>query len=324
MIHNSIRIVFFGTPQFSGIVLKKLITAGMAPVAVVTALDKPAGRGKKLARSPVKEISDQLRILVLQPQKLTDEQFLQQLYNFKPDVFVIASYGKILPHALLEIPPHGTINVHPSLLPVYRGPSPIQTAILNGDKETGVTLILTDAKMDHGKLITSSKFKIQSSKITYIELHNILAELGGDLLVQTLPKWVAGKITPREQDHDKATFTKLFTKEDGHIDWSKSAVEIDRMVRALNPWPGTWSFLQYAEVRLPHSKRMKILEGYPSNKPAFSPPGTLFKTKSGLLGAATGDGVYLIEKLQMEGKRTISGNNFLLQNTGGVTGYFLF
>ena len=307
MIHNSIRIVFFGTPQFSVIVLKKLIAAGMAPVAVVTALDKPAGRGKKLASPPVKEISDQLRIPVLQPQKLTDEQFLQQLCDLKPDVFVIASYGKMLPHALLEIPPHGTINVHPSLLPAYRGPSPIQTAILNGDKETGVTLMLTDAEMDHGPILARQELGI--SKFTYSQLHDELAKLGGEMLIETLPKWVAGEITPREQDHEKATFTRLLTRENGHIDWSKSAVEIDRMVRALNPWPGTWSFLQYAEVRLTqYQKRVKILEGYPTTEEGtLGLAGTLFKTKNGHLAAVTGNGIFIIVKLQMEGKKPMEG-----------------
>ena len=257
----------------------------------------------------------------MQPEKLKDEEFLNRLRDYHADVFVIASYGKILPQALLDIPLHGTINVHPSLLPRYRGPSPIQSVILNGDKKTGVTLMLTDEKMDHGSILAQQEWESPISNIKFPTLYNELASLGGAMLVETLPKWIAREITPKEQSHEQATFTKLFIKEDGHIDWSKSALEIDRMVRALNPWPGTWSL---SEAKPPtfggfasESKRVKILAGYPSDEAALGPPGTLFETKSGQLGAASGDGTYVITKLQVEGKKEINGETFLMQGIPG-------
>lgn len=302
------NVVFFGTPDFAVTILKALIDAHMPPIAVVTTLDKPAGRGQKITSPPIKELANTYHISVLQPEKLKDDAFLDTLRNYKADMFVIAAYGKILPQALLDIPPKGTINIHPSLLPRHRGPSPIQNAILMGDDTTGVTLMLTDKEMDHGPIIATCSWHITDSNITYTQLHNKLAELGGDLLVKTLPKWITGEITSQEQNHAQATYTKLITKEDGHIDWTKSAKEIDCMVRALNPWPGTWSYLSVipGQARNDKLKRIKILQGYPSTEPATEPPGTLIKTKSGALAACTGECLYVIKKLQLEGEKPAS------------------
>ena len=187
MIHDLKRIVFFGTPQFAVIILQKLIDTHIPPVAVVTGPDKPAGRGHRLTSPPVKILADTYRISVVQPEKL-DTGFIFQISGFKPDVFIIAAYGKIIPKSMLDIPPKGTINVHPSLLPRHRGPAPIQGAILGGDESTGVTLMLTDEKMDHGPIIKSATYNMQNAKILYTELHDILARIGGDLLVETLPQ----------------------------------------------------------------------------------------------------------------------------------------
>ncbi|TSC77815.1 MAG: methionyl-tRNA formyltransferase [Parcubacteria group bacterium Gr01-1014_29] len=332
MIHKSPKIIFFGTPQFSVIILQKLIQSGFVPSAVVTAPDKPAGRGQKISRSPVKVLAQSHGIPIFQPEKASDESFLNALNNVKPDVFVIAAYGKILPKKLLDIPLKGTLNVHPSLLPRHRGPSPIQASILTGDKDTGVTLMLTDEKMDHGPIISNCKFQIANrDEITYRELHDKLANLGGELLVETLPKWIAGEIKPLPQNHEQATYTKLLTKEDGHIDWSKSAEEIDRRVRALNPWPGTWSFMtfgsptsdyEYSEVGLPKVfKRIKILAGHPTNEPSTAKPGTLLKTKNGQWAACTGDSLFVLETVQMEGKKITNGSSFQ-ENSSGFSSFF--
>ncbi len=330
MVHNSIKIVFFGTPPFAVIILQKLINAGMSPAAVVTAPDKPAGRGHRLASPPVKELAEKHAIPVLQPEKPKEEAFLKVLRSYGADIFVIAAYGKILSQALLDISPKGTINVHPSLLPRHRGPSPIQSAILSGDNTTGVTLMLTDKEMDHGPIISDFKFQISDlKKITYPELHDVLATLGGDLLVQTLPKWITGEITPQEQDHAKATYTKLFTKEDGHIDWTKSADEIDRMVRALNPRPGAWSLINSGcptsgiipEVGHPELLRVKILQGHPTNEFSLEKPGTVTKTKNGHLAASTRDFLFVIDKLQLEGKMPVEGRIFY-ENNSGVSFFF--
>jgi methionyl-tRNA formyltransferase len=323
------NVLFFGTPQFSTHILKKLIHADIKPVAVVTAPDKPAGRGHKLTSPPIKTLTDTYGIPILQPQKF-DEHFMLQISNYKPDIFVVASYGKILPKLLLEIPPKGTINVHPSLLPMYRGPAPIQATILHGDTITGVTLMLTDEKMDHGPIIANSTYTIARNQ-TYAELHDTLAKSAGELLVDILPKWVAGAIIPQEQNHKNATYTKLFTKEDGHINWSKTAEEIDRLVRALNPWPGTWSYLKtteyfgsptseisISEVGLPkyrkkgkekREKRVKILMGHPTMEHSTAPPGTIVKTKNGQLAVCTGDMLYNVRVVQVEGKQLQSTKN---------------
>ncbi|TSC73201.1 MAG: methionyl-tRNA formyltransferase [Parcubacteria group bacterium Gr01-1014_70] len=322
------NIVFFGTPDFAVIMLQKLINASMKPVAVVTAPDKPADRGHRLQSPPVKLCAEDHHIPVLQPDKL-DSGFIHQLADeisppkadpprtesFKPDVFVIAAYGKILPKTLLDIPPKGTINVHPSLLPRHRGPSPIQTAILEGDEITGVTLMCTDEKMDHGPIISNVKFQMSNLRITYTELHDKLAKLGGDLLVETLPQWIKGEITSQEQDHQKATYTKLLSKEDGHIDWKKSATEIDRMVRALNPWPGTWNYINSRDGTS-EQKRVKILSGHPSEEPSLAPPGSLIKTKNGSIAVCTGDNLYIIETLQVEGGNKMNGQRFYEKNSG--------
>ena len=315
MIRNSIKIIFFGTPSFSVTILQALIDANMPPVAVVTAPDKPAGRGHHLQSPPVKKLADARHIPVLQPEKLKDELFLETLRNYAANVFVIAAYGKILPQILLDIPPKGVINIHPSLLPRHRGPSPIQGAILAGDSATGVTLMLTDKEMDHGPILAQQELEFSISSFQFQKLHDELANLGGKMIVDTLPKWIMGKITPQEQDHEKATFTKLLTKENGHIDWKKPAEEIDRMVRALNPWPGTWNYMKtvgsptsadIAEVGLPTVRRVKILAGHQTDEPSTALPGTLIKTKSGQLAACTVKNLYVIEKLQMEGKKPTS------------------
>ncbi|MDP2665000.1 MAG: methionyl-tRNA formyltransferase, partial [bacterium] len=232
------KYIFFGTSEFGVIVLEKLVQAGYKPVLVVTTPDKPAGRNLELTPPPVKVAAQKYSLEVVQPVKPVE----LSLFKFEPDLFVVASYGEILPREVLDIPKKGTLNVHPSLLPQYRGPSPVHTAILNGDKSTGVTIMLLDEKMDHGPIVANSKFEILNSKLTYLELHNKLAELGAELLIKTIPEWVAGSIKAIPQDDSQATYTKIFKKEDGKINWNEPAEHIERQIRALAPWPGTWTF----------------------------------------------------------------------------------
>ena len=179
----------------------------------------------------------------------------KRIEKLKPDLVIVASYGKIIPKKILEIPKYGCLNVHPSLLPKYRGPSPIQTTILNGDKKTGVTIILMDEKIDHGEIISVSKFLI-SKKITHQELSRELAQLGVKLLIQTIPKWIRGEIKAKPQDESKATYTKILKREDGKIDWLRPNQEIERQIRAFNPWPGTFTFIKHKNKTL----RIKVLE----------------------------------------------------------------
>jgi methionyl-tRNA formyltransferase len=249
------KIVFMGTPEFGAIILEGLINGGHKPILVVTASDKPVGRKQILTPPPVKVVGKKYQILVEQPKKI--ENCKLKIENLKPDLIVVAAYNQILPKNILEIPKYGCLNVHPSLLPKYRGPSPIQDTILNGDKKTGVTIILMDEEADHGPILANSKLQITNSKITYRELLKELANLGANLLIETIPKWIKGKIKPKPQDEKKATYTKILTKEDGKINWRESAENIERKIRAFNVWPGTFTFWKKNGKLL----RIKILKG---------------------------------------------------------------
>jgi len=247
MENNKIKIVFIGTSEFGAIILNELVKNNYKPVLVITMPDKPAGRKKILTPSPVKKGVKLLKIKIAYD--------LKEIKKIKPDLIITAAYGKIIPKDILEIPKYGALNIHPSLLPKYRGPSPIQTAILSGDKETGVTIMMMDKKMDHGKIISNFQFPI-SNKITYKELSKKLAKLSAKLLMETIPKWIKGEIKAKEQDHSKASYTKIIKKEDGKIDWNKPAQEIERQIRAFDPWPGTFTFIKKGDRKI----RVKILE----------------------------------------------------------------
>lgn len=261
------KFIFWGTPDFAAVVLEKLIKADWLPAAVVCNPDRPVGRKKIITPPPVKRfiINGKLQTEILQPEKL-DAEFKVKVSDFKPDFFVVASYGKIIPKEILDIPRLGTIVVHPSLLPKYRGSTPIQSAILNGEAETGTTLILADEKVDHGQIIAQKALENNELGImNYDNLELKLAELSGDLLVEILPKYLNGEITPLTQDESQATYTKKFITQDGYVDpdalrkaqvgaglEKDEAVMIERKVRALNPEPGVWT--------MKDGKRMKILE----------------------------------------------------------------
>ncbi|MFA5084446.1 MAG: methionyl-tRNA formyltransferase [Candidatus Paceibacterota bacterium] len=261
--------IFFGTPDFAAIILEKLIKAGMPPVAVVCNPDRPVGRKKIITPPPSKVLAEKHGIKTYQPEKLGIDDLWSKIAEM--DFAVVAAYAKIIPKEILEIPRLGTIGVHPSLLPKYRGSSPIQSVILNGESETGVTLFLADEKVDHGKIVASIKYKVSNDE-TYETLVKKLAELGGDLLVETLPKFLKGEINPLPQDESQATYTKKFINEDGYVDLEKDKPEIiERKIRALNPEPGVWTMI--------NNKRTKLLE------------------------AKLIDGKLKITKIQIEGKK---------------------
>ena len=234
------KIVFFGTSEFAVPALKELVTNGYELMAVVTMPDQPSGRKKVLTPSPVKVVSKKLCLKVLQPPKLKDDTFFEEFLALKPDFCVIAAYGKIIAERYITTPKYGFLNIHPSLLPKYRGPTPIQAAILNGDSETGVIIMQIDKEMDHGPILKQTTYNLQPTT-TYQEAHDELAELGAKLLVETIPKIISGEIKPQEQDHNQATYCKIFTRKDGKIDWARSPQEIYNQIRALNPEPGTWT-----------------------------------------------------------------------------------
>jgi len=337
-IKSKFKIIFIGTPNFGAIILKRLIK-NYRPVLVVTEPDKPAGRHQVLTPPPVKLLAEKYKIPFLQEEKILNLK--SQILNLKPDLIVVAAYGQILPEEILKIPKYGCLNIHPSLLPKYRGPSPIQSVILNGEKETGITIILMDEKMDAGPMIAKSKISMradgspihigknprrssslplgtlrgrQKSKITYLELHNQLAELGADLLIEKIPKWIEGKIKPEKQNEAKATYTKIIKKEDGKIDWQKSAEEIERQIRAFYPWPGTFTFFKKNDKKILRIKILKAEVIYSSEKQNKLPSGKVFLLEEKLCVKCKKD-LLEIKELQMEGKKSMAPAEFLKGNS---------
>lgn len=259
MIQNTIRYVFFGSPEFAEIVLQKLIDAGYCPSAVVTNPDRPVGRKKELTPPRVKTLAEKHGIKVFQPEKITDE-FINEIAGLKPELFVVAAYAKIIPLKLIAVPPLGSLGVHPSLLPLYRGASPIQNAILGGEKETGVTIYMMDEKVDHGPILTKKSLEIHHDE-TYSKLLPRLAELGGELIAETLPKVHSQEIIPDIQLEELATFTKKFASDNAFISGEVLLAAIngtnnyeaelaDKMIRALNPEPGVWTIKNGKRVKL--------------------------------------------------------------------------
>ncbi len=296
-----------GTPEFGAIILKGLVRGGYKPILVITELDKPVGRKQILTPPPVKILASKYNISISQPKSISNLK--SQISNLKPDLIVVAAYGQIIPKEILVIPKYGCLNVHPSLLPKYRGPSPIQYAILNGDKETGVTIIKMTEKVDHGEVVSSIKYLV-SSKETYETLSKKLAELGVELLIKTIPNWISGKIKPKLQDESKATYTKIIKKEDGKIDWKKSADELERQIRAFSPWPESFTFWEKDGKLL----RLKILKAkdFKSQKGFNSPIiGKTLVVSQNKIGVQCGNNFLVIEKLQLEGKKEMVSEEFL-------------
>ncbi len=311
-----IKVVFFGTSDFAVPALEALFRNGYEIVAVVTNPDEPAGRKNILTPTPVKAYlqkqearSKKQGIRIFQPATL-DRNFLLEISDVDPDLIVVAAYGKIIPKGVLDIPKRGALNIHPSLLPRWRGPSPVQYTILNGDTETGVTIIKMDELMDHGPIVAVQRLGI--SKTTYQELHDLLAKLGAELLIDTLPKYLAGEIIPIPQDDPKATYCKKLTREDGRIDWSRSAEEIERMVRAFTPWPGAWTIWPDSGAAL-RRLRIESAEAVPDeiSEGGF---GFISETASHPLLVKTGRGSLAVQTLTIEGRKTASAPAFLRGN----------
>ncbi len=276
------RVVFFGTPDLAVTTLERLI-AETTVVACVTQPDKPKGRTQELSPSPVKQTALQYGIKVLQPKTLKREKpsgalFYEQCVAMQPDVAVVVAYGKIIPEEYLSVPRFGFVNIHPSLLPQLRGPSPINFAIWNGVPKTGVTIMQLDAGMDSGPILGSTEIHLASDE-TAETLTDRVKLVGADLLMDVLPKFLDGRIQPQPQDHAQATYSRLITTADGQIDWSCTAEQVDRQIRALTPWPGCYAFC--------NEKRVKILQAHPA------------------------DGQLIIDRVQPEGKKPMAYADFL-------------
>ncbi|MBI2924219.1 MAG: methionyl-tRNA formyltransferase [Verrucomicrobia bacterium] len=301
-----LRIIFFGTAELACASLAALVASvGGEVVAVVTQPDRPKGRDLKLTPSPVKALALELKLSVLQPERARDPQFIQTLAGLRPDLIVVAAYGQILPPALLDLPRHGCLNVHTSLLPKYRGAAPIQWAILNGDCETGVTIMKMDPGLDTGDILTQQTTPIVPEHNAQT-LHDRLAKLGAELLVQTIPDYLAGKTLPRPQPAEGASYARKITKEDGRLDWNRPARALWNQVRAFTPWPGTFTFLP-ATTERPLLKiwQAEIVES------ASGQPGEILPAEKADLVVACGEQALRLLMLQREGGRRLSAAEFL-------------
>ena len=295
-----------GTPDFAVPSLKALISNGHQLVAVVTQPDRPSGRGKKLTPPPVKVAAQQAGVPVLQPATLKTDEAFAQLAALRPDLIVVAAFGQILRQNVLTLPPHGCINVHASLLPRWRGAAPITAAIKAGDAETGITIMRMDKGLDTGDIISKRAIPIGPNH-TGGTLTDELAHLGAALLVDTLPGWLSGQIKPQPQDNALATLAPRLQKQEGQLDWSKSAVEIERLVRAFSPWPGTFSWGSLRQIKiLAVSVAPKDVAAYYADKP----PGTLIKHNKQIY-VVTGNGAVLLNTVQPAGKKAMDATAML-------------
>ena len=294
------RIVFMGTPDFAVPVLSRLMEAGHDIAAVYSQPDRPAGRGRKLVPTPTKRLAEEYEIEVRQPKSLRSKAEFAGLASLCPDVVVVAAYGLFLPSEILQMPPLGCLNIHPSLLPRYRGPSPVVSAILNGDDETGVTIMKLDEGMDSGPLLAQARVPI-AERETGPDLTRRLFDLGANLLAETLPGWASGSIQASPQDESRATYTTLVKKEDGEIDWTDNTERIARMVRAYEPWPGTFTHWD--------GKLLKILDAKWVD--GATSPGHVVGLDGSGIGIGTGDGLLAVDRLQMEGRRPSDAQDFV-------------
>ncbi len=290
-----------GTPEFGVPTLEHLAGSGLRVVGVYTQPDRPSGRGKKTRKSPVKVLAEARGLSVFQPETLSTQDARAEMESLKPDVVVVAAYGLILPKWTLDLPTYGVLNVHPSLLPRHRGPAPVANAILEGDEETGVTVMKVEPKVDSGPILRSVSLEIGPRETTG-DLTKRLAEMGARLLVETLRGWVRGLIEPIVQDDSLATFSRKATRRDGEINWTLPVVEIDRIIRAYDPWPGsftTWT-----------GRRLKVLEAEPFEG-GVGDPGMVMKGRGGVV-VQTGRGQLALKKVQPEGSRGMEIEAFIL------------
>ncbi len=299
------KIVYMGTPDFAVAALESLIDAGHEITAVVTQPDRPKGRGKEMAFSPVKECALKHGLHVFQPEKIKEESAVATLKTFDADIYVVAAFGQILSQEILDIPKYGCINIHASILPKYRGAAPIQFSILNGDKETGVTIQQMNAGMDTGDIIAVKTIPITESD-TAGTMFDKLMMLGAELVAETLPRIERGEIVPVPQNESEATKCGKIRKDMGSINWDKSAKSISYLVRAMNPWPSSFTRM--------NGKMLKIWTVSVLSQKTNNVPGTIHSVSKDAFCVNTGDGVLEISEVQLEGKKRMDVKSFLLGN----------
>jgi methionyl-tRNA formyltransferase len=301
-VKRKFSIIFMGTPDFAVPSLQALHQEGYHLIRIVTQPDRPKGRGRKLVTTPVKQKALDLNLSLLQPASPNTAEFTEALRRTQPDLIIVIAYGHLLSETILQIPKIGAINVHASLLPKYRGPAPIQWAIINGETQTGVTTMFMDAGMDTGDMLISRSEPISPAD-TAATLHDRLAMLGADTLLQTLQQLADHTLEPTRQDHDSATYAPLLKKQDGRIDWQKPAKELEPFIRGMTPWPGAFTFH--------HQNRLKILKAAPLDEPEAAPAGTIIKSFPDELVVATGKGALSILVIQGPSGKRLAIADFL-------------
>ncbi|MGN0314133.1 MAG: methionyl-tRNA formyltransferase [Fusicatenibacter sp.] len=309
------RVVFMGTPDFSVGTLQAIAEKGYEIVGVVTQPDKPKGRGKQMQPTPVKEAALTLGLPVYQPSKVRTPEAVEMIRSMNPDVIVVVAFGQIIPREILELPPLGCINVHASLLPAYRGAAPIQWAVINGEPISGVTIMKMDEGLDTGDMLAKTEVVLEADE-TGGSLFEKLSAAGAKLLTDTLPLLADGKIMPEAQPKESTTeYARMIRKEDGHIEWTKSAVEIERLIRGMNPWPSAYTTLDGKSLKIWKARVVAMPGGdlfsrLPGQDPKKS-AGKIWVADESGIHIKTGDGILIIEELQLAGKKRMKTADFL-------------
>lgn len=299
------KIIYMGTPDFAVGPLKALIEAGHEVCAVVTQPDRQKGRGKEMAPSPVKECATEYGLPVLTPVKIKEAEAIEELKKYPADIFVVAAFGQILSEEILNMPKYGCVNIHASLLPKYRGAAPIQWSIIDGEKETGVTIMQMDKGLDTGDILFQKKVPITEEE-TGETLFDKLAEAGAQLIVEALEKIEKREVNPVKQDNNNSCYAKMLSKSIGKIDWNKSAVEIERLVRGLNSWPSAYTEYKGKQLKIWKAEVLPHIEGN---------PGTIAKVTKDAVIVCTKEGALSLLEIQLEGKKRMSTKEFLLGRT---------
>lgn len=295
-------IVFMGTPETAATTLEQLLQGPDCVVGVVTQPDRPTGRGRRTFPSPVRKVAESHAVPVVAPEKIRDPQFLDTLAKWRPEIIVVVAYGRILPKSILELPPLGCLNVHYSLLPKYRGAAPAAWTIINGEAEAGVTTMKLVEKMDAGPIYLQEAVALASDE-TAGSLQAKLTPVGTKLLVETLRQLKGGALRPREQDESAATFAPILKKEDGLINWSQSAIVIERRVRGLDPWPGAHTHMG--------EKLLKVHRAQVISADGKGTPGEVLRADAGGFWVATGAGTLALDEVQLENKKRLPATEFI-------------
>lgn len=309
------KVVFMGTPDFAVGALEAIVQAGHEVTCVVTQPDKPKGRGKEVQMTPVKQCALKYDIPVFQPVKIKESECVEQLRSYEADVFVVAAFGQILSQEILTMPKYGCINIHASLLPKYRGSAPIQWVILDGETETGITIMQMDAGIDTGDMLLKCVVPIEA-KETGESLHDKLCEAGAKLIVEALPKIEKGELVPEKQDDAQANYVGMLKKSLGHIDWTKEAVVVDRLVRGLNSWPSAYTYYNSKTLKIWESEPIDEVEGENvcagCENGSDAQAGCIMKVEKDAFYVKTGKGLLKVTEVQLEGKKRMKVKDFLL------------